>query len=77
MMKEERAAITASARKQNGKYRDAKINFASLIPFQITEFQKSQKIWVSEYFIYQSTLLIKIEPTGSTIVFISKFSFAA
>ena len=34
---------------------------------------KFQKFWVPEYFLYQCTLLIKIQPMGSTIIFISIF----
>ena len=54
MTKEKCAAITASARKQNCKYGDTKINFASFIPLQMTKFQK---FWVPEYFLYQCTLV--------------------
>ena len=54
------------------KIRDTKINIASLIHVQMTKFQK---FWISEYFIYQCNLLIKIQPTGSTIIFTSKFFF--
>ena len=68
--KEKHAAITASVSKQNWKLRDTKINIASLIPLQMT---KSHKFWVPEYFLYQCTLLIKIQPKGSTIIFTSKF----
>ena len=67
MTKEKRVAKTE-------KKGDTKINFASFIPLQMAKFQK---FWVPEYFLYQYTLLIKIEPTGSTIIFTSKFSFAA
>ena len=37
---------------------------------------KFQNFSVPEYFLYQCTLLIKIEPKGSTVIFTSKFSFA-
>ena len=57
MMKEKHATITASVHKQNWKLGDIKINIASLIPLQMTKFQK---FWVPEYFLYQCTLLIKI-----------------
>ena len=68
--KEKHATITASVSKQNWKLRDTKIHIASLIPLQMT---KSYKFWVPEYFLYQCTLLIKIQPKGSTIIFTSKF----
>ena len=72
MTTEKHATITASACKQNWKQGDAKINFASFIPLQMTKFQK---FWVPEYFLYQCTLLIKIQTKGSTVIFTSKFSF--
>ena len=37
---------------------------------------KFQKFWVPEYFFYQYTLLIKMQPKGSTIIVTLKFSFA-
>ena len=40
MSKEKRAAIIASARKQNWKYGDTKINFLSFILLQMIKFQK-------------------------------------
>ena len=74
MTKEKRAAITASARKQNWKYGDTNINIVSFIPLQMEKFQK---FWVPEYFLYQCTLLIKTQPMGSTIIFTLRFFFAA
>ena len=74
MTKEKCAAIKALAHKQNWKQGDTKINFVSFIPLQMKKFQK---FWVPEYFLYQCTLLIKIQPMGSTIIFNSKFSFGA
>ena len=35
---------------------------------------KFQKFWVPEYFLYQCTLLINIQPKGSTVIFTSKFA---
>ena len=72
MTKEKRAAITASARKQNWKYGNTKINIASFIPLKMTKFQK---FWIPEYFLYQCILLT--QPKVSTIIFTSKVSFAA
>ena len=51
MRKEKRAAITASAREQNWKQGDTRINLASFIPLLMTKFQK---FWVPKYFLYQS-----------------------
>ena len=56
----------SSACKQNWKLGDTKINFASLIPLQMTKFQK---FWIPEYFLYQSTLLIKIQPKREVLLF--------
>ena len=74
MTKVKGAAITASARKQNWKYGGTKINFASLIPFQMKKFRT---FWVPEHFLYQCILFIKKQPKGSITIFISKFSFVA
>ena len=73
MTKEKRATITALVHNQNWKLGDTKINFASLIPLQMTKFHT---FWIPEYFPYQCTLLIKIQSKGNTIIFTSKFSFA-
>ena len=72
MMREKRATITGSGRKQNWKQGDTKINFASLIPLQMKKFQKFR---VPEYLLYQC-ILIKIQPNASIVIFTSKFSFA-
>ena len=49
-----------------------KINLASSIPHQMTKFQKC---WLPESLLYQCTLLIDMQSTGSTFIFSWKFSF--
>ena len=73
MMREKRAAINGSGCKQNWKQGDTKINIASRKPLQTKKFQK---FWVPEYFLYRC-ILIKIQPNWSTVIFTSKYSFAA
>ena len=38
---------------------------------------KLEKHQLPEYFLYRCTLLIKIQPKGSTVIVTPKFSFAA
>ena len=38
---------------------------------------KLEKHQLPEYFLYQCTLLIKIQPKGSTVIVTPKFSFTA
>ena len=58
------ATIPMSKHKQNWKLGDTNINLVSLVPLQLTKFQK---FWVSECLLYKCTLLTTIHLTGNII----------